>query len=282
MKKKNKKINKFEKWAKDNKYSIGFFAKIIIPTISLIVICIFVPYINLYLDSKSAKVEENDNQNQENKDGQVKSKFIENNSECDSDFLDDNKWGKDERWIQNGQEFVFIPDKTKKGGPRMDFKDLVSDNFHLAFDFKSVANENNKNNEINLVVYIGDLYEIVLGDGNRENFYLKSNGKFVPDIKNNLYKNTFEHPIMFDQWMTIEINQYVPENSQRRTISVSFYYCPYISGKDECNKGEPEIYSFEINDSSNPEKVSRLIGIGLRNSDSVIKNKFLCFELENR
>ncbi|MCK5466505.1 hypothetical protein KAI56_03355, partial [Candidatus Parcubacteria bacterium] len=202
-------------------------------------------------------------------------------SKCKSDFLDD-KWEMDKRWIQDGQDFIFIPDETRKGGPRIDFKEPVSDNFHLAFDFELVKNENNKNNEINLVIYVDDLYEIVLGDGNRENFYLKSDGKYVSEIKTRLNIIPFEHPIMFDEWTRIEINQNVSKNSKTRSIKVSFNYCPSIFGKDECNKNQPEIYLFEIDDSPDPEKISRLISIGLRNSSNVIKTKFHYFELENR
>jgi len=278
MKKNNKKKkdNIFEAWTERNKHSINFVAKIIIPCISIIALCIIVPYVDLYLNSKNKIVDDN-SQNRENKDGQVKSET----APYESNFID-NKWTEDKRWIQNEQEFTFIPDETGKGGPKIDFKNSVSDNFHLTFDFEPVANENNKNNEINLVIYVGDLYEIVLGDGNRENFYLKADGKYISDIKNNLNKNAFEHPIMFDEWTKVDISQSVVQDSKKRSVNVSFIYCPYIFGFSNCEKNEPEIFYFEIDDSSDPEKVSRIISLGLRNSSNVIKTKFHYFELQNR
>lgn len=273
--KKNKSETWFEAWAKNNKYSIGFCAKIIIPLFILVATCIITPYINAYLNSKNVTVDDSDDKVVD--DGRVKSGI----ASYESNFID-NKWTEDKRWIQNEQEFVFIPDETKKGGPKMDFKDLANDNFRLTLEFEPVTNENNKNNEINLVIHIGDLYEIVLGDGNRKNFYLKSDGKYISEIKTKLNIIPFEHPIMFDEWTRIEINQDVSNNSKTRSIKVSFYYCPFIFGKYGCNKNQPEIYLFEIDDSSDPEKVLRLISIGLRNSSSVIKTKLYYFELENR
>lgn len=263
MKSKKKKTNKLEKWSKRNFYSYTFFFGFC--TVILYAYSINKP-IEVYLPMNT---------------GDKSEEVII--PECDSNFLDD-KWEKDEWWIQNGQEFTFVPEVTnKKGGPMMSYKEeKVSDNFHLTLDFESIANVNNKNNEINLVVYVGNLYEIILGDGNRENFYLKSNGKYVPDIKNNLNKNTLEHSIMFDEWTTIEINQDVSRNSKIRSIKVSFHYCPYVFGISGCVRSQPEEYYFEVEDSSNSEKVSRLISIGLRNSDSVIKTKFHCLKLENR
>ena len=275
-KKKKKKKNKYEEWAGNNQHFSALINRIV--TVLLLFFNSLISYSNYSLCSQLTV---KDILNQKETIGQVKGELIGNSTECDSNFLD-NKWAEDERWLKNEQEFIFIPDETKKGGPKMDFKNLANDNFKLTFKFEPVTNENNKNNEINLVIYIGDLYEIVLGDGNRKNFYLKSDGKYISEIKTKLNIIPFEHPIMFDEWTTIEIDQNVSSNSKTRSIKVSFDYCPFIFGKYGCNKNQPEIYLFEIDDSSDPEKVLRLISIGLRNSSSVIKTKLYYFELENR
>ena len=220
--------------------------------------------------------------------GNVQGDAIENNlQECDSDFKN-NKWSIEGPWSRdtnNPQRFTSVLD-NQFGGPKMKYKKPISDNFHLTLDFIPITNENNSENEMNLVVYVGNLYKIVVGDGNNENFYFKKDDKFISTLKKEQVlpngKISFPNKIRFDEWVTIDIDQNIPDYSTIRTITINFFYTPHGGYKKEnLERRLAGPYTFEINDSSPPDKVSRKIRIGLVSSKNTIITEFKCFKLEN-
>ena len=150
-------------------------------------------------------------------------------------------------------------------------------------DFIPIINANNKDSEINLVIYIGDLYKIVVGDRNNINFYIEKDGFFVPELKMHSEKNLFPNPISFDKWVALEIHQSVSSYSMTRTVTVNFYYIPDAFGIKDPERKTAGPYNFEINDDSPYDKVSREIRIGLVNSEkkNTIITEFKCFKLES-
>ena len=220
--------------------------------------------------------------------GNVRGDTIENKlQKCDSDFKN-NKWSIEGHWSRdtnNPQRFTSVLD-NQFGGPKMKYEKPISDNFHLTLDFIPITNENNSENEMNLVVYVGNLYKIVVGDGNNENFYFKKDDKFISTLKKEQVlpngKISFPNKIRFDEWVTIDIDQNIPDYSTIRTITINFFYIPHGGYKKEnLERRLAGPYTFEINDSSPPDKVSREIRIGLVSSKNTIITEFKCFKLEN-
>jgi len=213
---------------------------------------------------------------------QIPSGPIENIG-CDSNFKND-KWTIDQHWErdeENLQRFTSRPNK-ELGGPKMTYAYSTPDNFHLSLDCQYISNTDSKGDPIdalNFILYIGDLYKLILGDGNTSSFSLKKNDSFVTELTT-LQKENVKLPnkIAFDKWLIINIHQYTPSDSKTRNITITFIYTP-----DEIENAEPistPPYIFQIDDDALPEKVSRDISLGLVFSEkSIIVTDFYCFKL---
>jgi len=206
---------------------------------------------------------------------------IERTSKCDSNFIDD-KWIIEKRWKQdkeNPQRFISELN-IKLGGPKMDYRYVVPDRFHLELDFVPIYDEVIQEKSINLIIYIGDFYRLVLGDGNMNEFYLKQGEEFIPELVVTQREKNIPLPnrIQLNESVRIDIDQSAPEYSKVRTITVSFQYTPA-----ELENAQPistKSYVFQIEDSLSVDIVSRQISIGLLYNENPIITEFYCFKLE--
>lgn len=274
-KNKKKKLNRLEKWAKDNQYSIALINKAV-----TIILLLFASSISYYNYSLYRQLSVKEIPNQEEKIGQVLSESIGNSSECDSNFLNDNKWKKDGWWEKDDQVFTYNPEDG--WGPKMIFNQKTSNNFHMVVKFVPILNEKK---EINLVIYVGNSYKIILGDGNNTHFYLKQGDNFISETNSN-FAGPIElaNRIRFDEPVEIEMIQNMMNDSNVINVSLNFRYFP------EENKNSGQIiarkkpYIFQVNDSLhyNNEKEISLGLLYSERSKTTIVTKFNCFKLENR
>ena len=206
----------------------------------------------------------------------------DNPQNCDSFFsdIDESKWEIDKHWERNKDNpRHFIAESNKKlGGPSMKYYENISDNFRLSLDFKPIAE-----NEIDLIIYIGDFYKLVLGDGNKDSFYLEKNGKRIFETRTGLDETKLKNRIKSNELVNLEINQsisgnYIPGEPATRSIIISFRYVP-----DEIENAQPisdDGYVFQLDDKLPPDITSHKISMGLLYSKNTIITEFYCFKLE--
>lgn len=204
---------------------------------------------------------------------------------CDSAFTDEN-WNINSWWQREGQMFTYDPKQggEQNGGPKMTYKkDLASDNFQMVTEFVPIMSENNKKNEINFVINIGNSYKIVLGDGNNGYFYMKQEDKFVSGAYKN-YKGpiALENKIRFNSPVVVLMNQNARKNSSIIDVDISFQYSPEENPNTSMVK--TNTYKFSINKGTFYNE-KREISLGLlfnKKSQAKIILNFNCFHLENR
>ncbi|MCK5022205.1 MAG: hypothetical protein KAR54_03080 [Candidatus Pacebacteria bacterium] len=284
-KNKKKKTNKTEAWIEDHKGRIGFFAVIILP--------IFI-YLLSSISDKTEKPINNEIKidiNNENTINNPTVKGVEMINNCDSDF-NDGKWVKDGWWEKDKQKFTYKTDEL--GGPKMVFSEKKSsNNFLSSFEFMPVENIDNKDKEINLVVYIGDLYKVVFEKiykkdwkNETESFdsfyvaYVKDDNK-VPEYGTGAKKIELKNNISFDKWSKMKIVQESTEGLSDKTVTVEIFYFPdRIKNSPE----DHEKHVFNIEDISSSGTLQRDIKIGLQIGEkkSTFITEFNCFKLTNR
>ncbi|MCK5332441.1 hypothetical protein KAJ41_01090 [Candidatus Parcubacteria bacterium] len=212
-----------------------------------------------------------------------KSNEIEKNvesKECDSDFLNIEKWTIDDWWKRDSQVFAYNPEND--WGPKMTFNQKTTNNFHMVVNFVPILNEKK---EINFVVYIGNSYKIILGDGNNTHFYLKQGDNFISEA-NSDFVGPIElaNRIRFDEPVEIEIIQSMMNNSNVVNISLNFRYYPEENKNSGQATARKNPYIFQVNDNLyyNNEKEISLGLLYSEKSRTTIVTKFNCFKLKNR
>lgn len=201
---------------------------------------------------------------------------------CDSYFKDTNdaRWEIDKYWerSKDNPQYFLARSNKKLGGPSMKYYENVSDNFRLKLVFKPITDD-----EINIVIYIGNFYKLVLGDGNKDAFYLERDDQRIPELGTEQEEIKFLNRIKSNELVTLEINQSVPDSYISgepidRTIVVSLFYTP-----DEIENARPvsdDGHVFQISDKLPPSLASHKIRIGLLYSENNIITEFYCFKLE--
>jgi len=301
--KKKNKINKIEKQARNNR---GLIALIGLLAIILTLLFSIKPNNQKF---EIEKPDTNNNRNENNinisindesfKIDKPKIRGVEamNDPDCDSDFSNYGKWKKNEWWEQDGQKFIYKAEKIF-GGPKMVFSDKKSsDNFLSSFEFMPVENINNKDKEINLVVYVGDLYKIVLEKVYKKNYrnemesfdsfyvaYIKDNNK-VSEYGTGAKIIKFQNNISFNKWSKIKIVQESSEGLLGKTVTIEIFYFP---DNIKNSPQDHEKHVFNIEDTSPFGTLQRDIKIGLQigekqiTKESIFITEFNCFKLENR
>ncbi len=300
-KKKKKKITEIEKQARNNRGLIALLSLLVALVALLIAFIIFAKSNNQKTEDKESN--ENNIVNQNNisinsesykiDKSKVKGAKATNNLDCDSDFSNYGKWEKDKWWKQDGQKFTYEAEELF-GGPKMVFSDKKSsDNFLSSFEFMPVENINNRDKEINLVVYVGDLYKIVIEKIYKKNYrnemesfdslyvaYIKDDNK-VSEYGTGAKIIKFENNISFDKWSKIKIVQESSEGLLGKTVAIEIFYFP-DNVKDSSQDHEKHVFNLE--DTSSFGTLQRDIKIGLQIGEkkSTFITKFNCFKLENR
>ncbi len=206
--------------------------------------------------------------------------------ECDTDFSDikKNEWSISNYWIRDNNDprlFIYQPAETM-GGPKMLYSQFVSDNFHLSIKFTPIIEDEKDNGKgINFIIYINDFYRVVIGDGNWWSFYMKQEEEYVKDIITNTKGPiSLSNTIRLNEPIHLDIEQYVLPGSNTRQITVSLYYFP--AGNKNSQPVPPVKAIFELENSSDPNLKERRISLGLLNSKTPVKTKFLCFKLKDK
>jgi len=211
--------------------------------------------------------------------------------ECDnnSNFIDNqNEWIVDEWWTKENNSSSFIYRKINRGGPRMTYCNKeIYNNFDISFKFSPISNEGNALEEINIIIYVGSLYSIIL-DQNRDknekvkNTYLSvfdNNEKYIyieDDSKTKREKIHLDNKVPFNKFSRITIKQDCHKGDSVQFVSLSIEYTP---DKLKNANAELETVSFEIEDSFCDNKNIFSIGL-LQGRSDIIITKFDDFILQ--
>lgn len=219
--------------------------------------------------------EEENNKEDKDKFGKAKGESI-NNNEYESHF-NDNDWEVNGQWQKNEKTLICEPNPiTKKdGGPKMTNENhFASSDFRMKVEFVPKSNSD----EINFVIYIGNSYRMVLGDGNRKFFYMKQGDNFISET-NKDFKGPIEleNEIRFDKPVEIEIIQRVLSNTNVASIDVIIKYFPE---ENYNTKSFPEYFHFQINNDSFYNNGEEII-LGLLCEKNTVIAKLNYFYLKN-
>ncbi len=287
MKNKKNKINKIKKWVKRPKNLAMIIGVVLIPFFGDITIPLL----------KNDKIIENkididiNNEIVNSINPEVKGVNTSDNFNCDSDFLD-KRWKVDNWWMQNEQEFIYKKEDIF-GGPKMIFSDKLVDNFLISFEFMPIENIDNKDKEINLVIYIGDLYKVVIEKIYKKNYrnemesfdslyvaYIKDNNKAL-EYGTGAEIIKFENNISFNKWSKIKIVQESSEGLLGKTVTIEIFYFP-DNIKNSSQDHEKHVFNIEDTSSFGTLKRELRIGLQIGEKESTFITKFNCFKLENR